>query len=98
MNSTYSNTLHSHNMYNKCKKEATFDALRLRDPEMIPVYAFFYAEPAVVRLNRVDGQLTVAVTRAEYDELCGVADFTDGQGETVDRLRDLWGGVHPRRA
>ena len=33
------------NMYNKNTKKAIFASLRRRDPELIPVYGYYYAQP-----------------------------------------------------
>ena len=65
------------NMYNETDKVAVFDALRLRRPQLIPVYAFFYAEPAPIRLSRSNGQLRIEVSEREYHEGKGILDGDD---------------------
>ena len=46
------------NMYNEIDEEMA-QSFQETEPDLLPVVAFFYEEPAVIRLNRVDGQLTV---------------------------------------
>ena len=72
------------NMYNEMDKEASSDAmgLRPRTATLMPVYAFFYADPAVIRLVRADGQLIVEVTQEEYIE--GKSVIGDMETEAVD--------------
>ena len=65
------------NMYNEMDKVAVFDALRLRRPQLIPVYAFFHAEPAPIRLSRSNGQLRIEVSEREYHEGKGILEGDD---------------------
>ena len=52
-------------MYNSCKREPTFDALREFEPETLPVYGMIYGHEAEIYLDRTASGSMVQLTAEE---------------------------------